>query len=160
MFIFTLIKSAVHELNSFCLAKTIYQTELNTFSPSKTISLRDVCGNDLKQDFTFCVQQQKHIARCVLVFFFCLTLRKDVNIEGGEEQAVRAQQDSSVITATRPDRVGVYCEQSSFLVISLPSRLISSTTSPHAGLKQSFVLDIGHAVEGKGTAQSVPAFMS
>lgn len=96
---------------------------------------------------------------CFLVFF-CLSLRKDVNIEGGEEQAVRAQQDSSVITAARPDGVGVYCEQSSFLVISLPSRLISSTTSPHAGLKQSFVLDISHAVEGKGTVQSVPAFMS
>lgn len=114
----------------------------------------------LKNKISPFVFNNKNILPDVFWFFFCLTLRKDVNIEGGEELAVRAQQGSSVITAARADGVGVYCEQSSFLVISLPSRLISSTTSPHAGLKQSFVLDISHAVEGKGTVQSVPAFMS
>lgn len=91
--------------------------------------------------FIFGVKQQKLTTRGN----FCLGLRKHVNIEGGEERAGRPQQDSSVIIAARPDRIGVYCERSIFLLISLPSRLISSTTSPHAALRRSFVLYISHA---------------
>lgn len=62
-------------------------------------------------------------------------LREHANIEHGEEQEGSPQQDSSVIIAAKQDRIGVCCERSIFLVISLPSRLISSTWSPPCCLK-------------------------
>ncbi len=109
--------------------------------------------------FVFEIEQWELTTMCISCL--CLTLRKYFNIEDVGEKAGRPQQDSSVITATRPGRIGVYCERSIFLVISLPSRLISSTTSPHAASRQSFVLYVSHAQSWwKGKAHHNPCLYS